>query len=107
MQKSPDLWIETYGIHYVSDVLYGASFMGYQCLQQRQEYSANSLHVFAGIDISETFFNVGASEDFSKTHSKYSESIALTFDMGVRGGPPLNGTYATPIEMGTAFTNWK
>lgn len=81
--------------------------MGYQNLQQRQEYSANSLHVFAGIDISETFFNVGASEEFSKTHSKYSESIALTFDMGVRGGPPLNGTYATPIEMGTAFTNWK
>lgn len=27
--------------------------------------------------------------------------------MGVRGGPALNGSYATPFEMGTAFQNWK
>lgn len=29
LQRDPDLWVNTYGIHYVSEVVYGASFMGY------------------------------------------------------------------------------
>lgn len=65
LQINPDLWVNVYGIHYVSEVVFGASFMGYQCLQQRQEWDSNSLHVFVKVDVSEMFFHAGGSEDFT------------------------------------------
>jgi hypothetical protein len=106
LSANPDIFVMAYGIHYIAEVVYGGSFLGYQNLAQSHEYGQDALNVFAKLDINETMFTAGGSENFTQTHSKLSDSVKLTFNMATRGGPPLNGTGQTPYEMGQAFQAW-
>jgi hypothetical protein len=70
LSANPDIFVMAYGIHYIAEIVYGGSFLGYQNLAQSHEYGADSLDVFAKLDINETMFTAGGSENFTNTHSK-------------------------------------
>lgn len=100
INMDPELFIKTYGLHYISEVVYGGTFLGFQNLAQREDFCSDSLHIFAKVDVSKAFFSIGGSEDFTHSTSNYNAEMKLTYNIVNRGGPSLTGTGMTPVEMG-------
>ena len=64
------------------------------------------MDVFVGVDVSETFFSVSASEDFKKKVTNSQSSIQYNTNVDARGGPNLPSSGTDPYSMQTVYKAW-
>lgn len=67
LNDDPVRFLETYGLHYISDVQYCAHFFGIFNAYEKHKSDKSSIDILSSFTYENVFFSATASEDFKKS----------------------------------------
>ena len=106
--SDPKRFIESHGAHFISDIVYGGSFLGSFHMTRVEQSDSKDLSAFAKVDASKVFADTNASASFQKQASSSSATVKTATDLARVGGaapswPTGNGT---GYDMGDQMRIW-
>lgn len=107
LQADPKLFLDSYGTHFISGVVYGGSFMGSVTLWEKSTSESSSLDTFAKFDAQTIFFHANASEDFGKSMSSNAYHLDTFAKAEYSGGQMVQFEPSSPLEMGNSYKKWQ
>lgn len=107
--SDPKRFIESHGAHFISDIVYGGSFLGSFHLTKIEQKDSKELSAFAKLDASKVYADTNASASFSKQVSSSSSSVKVSSDISRVGGdaPEWPSGNGTGYDLGEQMRKWE
>jgi len=106
LQRSPQQFMQTYGLFYVYKIDYGGSFMGSVSLMESKSGSTSSLSAYAKFSAKTMFFSASASTEFASQLSKDESHLKAVSRVKHLGGDLVSIDPSNPLGLGDAFRKW-
>jgi hypothetical protein len=99
LKQNPELFLTTYGRHYVYQIKYGGSFLGVIDIFGKTQSNESSLSVFASLSVNEVFGNAKASTDFENKAKDASSFLSVKSTVSTRGGELITSSSTEPYAL--------